>query len=156
MITVSDYVSSNLHFIGTGIGDRSHISKSCYLFIPLVQSLVKTLENLLWWLTWGPVLLYAGLGNETGLKSPVRCALFIFSQQMCQHGVLWPCYKPFMKVYPGEKFNLFSLFSLSPFLLQQCSNSSYLKTAVSAHTYCVAGPRLGIAHIYIIGKDGVV
>lgn len=66
VLTVSDEVSSSLSCIGNEISDRPLIYKSCYLFIPLLQSLVEILENLLWWLTWGLVLLYAGPGIETG------------------------------------------------------------------------------------------
>lgn len=70
VLTVLDEVSSSLSCVGTEVSERSHICKSCYLFIPLLQSLVKILDNLLWWLTWDLVLLYTGLGNETGLKNP--------------------------------------------------------------------------------------
>lgn len=92
VLTVLDEVSSSLSCIGTEIGDRSHIYKSCYLFILLLQALEKILENLLWWLSWDLILLSTGLGNETGLKK--HHALFIFIHQLCQHGFLWPCYKP--------------------------------------------------------------
>lgn len=94
LCSVLDEVSSSLSCIGTEIGDRSHIYKSCYHFIPLLQALVKILENLLWWLTWDLILSSAGLGNETGLKNLIHHALFIFIHQLCQHRFLWPCYKP--------------------------------------------------------------
>lgn len=127
-LQVSDEVSSSLSCIGT------EIYKSCYFFIPLLQSLVKILENLLWWLTWGLVLLHAGLGNETGLKNPIHCELLIFIQQMCQHRVLWPC----SWVHLGKKFTLFRPFCFSQFLLQQCSTSSYLQMAVPARAVLLA------------------
>lgn len=154
MPTVSDEVSSNLSCIGSEIYDRSHIYKSCYLFIPLLQCLVKILENLLWWLTWGLVLLHVGLGNETGLKKPIHHELFIFIQQMCQHGVLWPCYKP---VHESTWVKNSPFLGFFAFHHCYCSN---VVTAITTNscisTYCVAGLILRIAHIYTIGKDGVV
>lgn len=154
VLTVSDEVSSSLGCIGIGIGDRSHIYKSCYLIIPLLQSLVKILENLLWWLTWDLFLLYAGLGNETGLKLPIHRELFIFIQQICQHKILWPCYKPVNESTWVKNLPFLGLFA---FHHSYCSNAITAVTSkqLYQHTLC-CWPETQIAHIYIIGKDGVV